>query len=122
MTRSHGVAFSVRGQNGTKGVSAPLILASEPMTTSSGIKTPLRAHIAQRCLKLLDPKMVASQFNVSVRTVQKWISGEAAIPDDRTNNIIVQAKTYFLTDLNQLEDAIDRMLINQYGPHTRGSM
>ncbi len=81
-----------------------------------GIKTPSRALIAQRCLKLLDPKTVASQFNVAVRTVQKWISGEATIPEERTRDIILEAKSYFLTDLNQLEDAIDRMLINQYGP------
>ena len=79
-----------------------------------GARTPCDSQIARRCLRLVSPKGAAQSLGCSPRTVQKWTSGEAPIPQARVLQIVRTTKDFILTDLRDLESAIDRMLLKQY--------
>ena len=86
-----------------------------------GAQTPIHSETALKALrKVLEPKDLAQALDVSERTVQKWKSGESHIPHSRTNDVLRHAKAIFLTDLNRLEDEIDRALLMQYGSADNG--
>lgn len=75
------------------------------------------SELAKFCISSISaPKQWASDLRISDRVVQSWISGENLIPKKRHLQIVRQAKLYML-GYHQLEDAIDRALMDQYGPN-----
>lgn len=74
---------------------------------------------ARRALKLRSPKEWGARIQVSQQKVNRWANGER-IPERRQMQIIKEAK-FFLLDQRELEAAIDRMLLDQYGPGDKGN-
>ncbi|PIR25630.1 MAG: hypothetical protein COX62_04545 [Deltaproteobacteria bacterium CG_4_10_14_0_2_um_filter_43_8] len=90
------------------------------LTLLEGGKTPPGSDLAKRCLNSFPVSQFSCDLKVSDRTIQKWKSGQEPIPENRKLQIVGITKSYFISDLNQLEDEIDRMLMNQYGPNVDG--
>lgn len=89
--------------------------ALTPSEAGRGVKTPSRAQIALKCLSVVPAKRIADSLDVAVRTVQKWTSGEVAVPADRIEEIQKEALDFFL-DVDAIQKAVVRDLLLNQGP------
>lgn len=89
--------------------------------SDDGVANPTSvSQIATKCVRQFDAQRLAGDLGISARTVQRWKSGQEAIPLGRHIQIVTTSKKYFLTDLHELEDAIDRALMAQFGAADKG--
>lgn len=77
------------------------------------------SQIAKECLQVVSSKWIAAEIEVTTRVIQAWSSGEKRIPVNRALQILLATKGYFL-DVGRIEAAIDRILVETYGPSDKG--
>lgn len=78
------------------------------------------SQLAVECLRLRSCKEWSLDLGLHPRTVQRWTSREAVIPEKWIHKIITASKGYFL-DLSKIEQAVDRMILMQLGTNDPGT-
>lgn len=84
-------------------------------------RTP-RSEIAIKCLNsnLAAKKEWGARLSVCERVVLRWARKEQPLPESRAEQILLEAK-FFMSDLKELDQELDRILFRAYGGKDRGN-